>query len=212
MPARLAVLIAGLVLVGGSFAVQAAGSGTHQQLRDKTAKGAQQPYAGQQNRAVSSLSEDDIAALNAGAGWGFAKPAELNGYPGPRHVLDMADELQLTADQKAKIEEIFAGMAKSAKAIGPKYIEAEAQLDQLFKSGAVNETELLNRVKHAGAIRSDLRNVHLKAHITTHAVLNMHQRQMYDRLRGYADGASHSGPHGSHSGSGHRGSHGGMKH
>lgn len=203
MPARLAVLLVGLMMVGGNLPVQAAGSGTHQQMRDKKAQTAPQPYAGQQNRAVSSLSADDIAALTAGAGWGFAKPAELNGYAGPRHVLDMADELELTADQKAKIEEIFAGMAKSAKAIGPKYIEAEAQLDQLFKSGKVTDTELLKRVKHAGAVRSDLRNVHLKAHIATHAVLTMHQRHMYDRLRGYANVGSHSG---------HRGSHNGMKH
>ena len=43
-------------------------------------------YAGQQSRAIKSLSEQDVDDLLAGRGAGFAKAAELNGYPGPAHV------------------------------------------------------------------------------------------------------------------------------
>ena len=54
------------------------------------------PYAGQQARSIKSLSAEDVAALLKGEGMGMAKAAELNGYPGPVHVLTLADELRLT--------------------------------------------------------------------------------------------------------------------
>lgn len=37
-----------------------------------------------------------------GGGMGCAKIAELNGYPGPKHVLELENELQLTEQQKKK--------------------------------------------------------------------------------------------------------------
>lgn len=46
-------------------------------------------YAGQQKRLIKSLSPGDIAELRRGGGWGLAKAAELNGLPGPAHLLDM---------------------------------------------------------------------------------------------------------------------------
>jgi hypothetical protein len=49
------------------------------------------PYAGQQNRTIKALSDEDIVGLLKGDGMGFAKAAELNGYPGPKHVLDLGD-------------------------------------------------------------------------------------------------------------------------
>jgi hypothetical protein len=49
------------------------------------------PYADQQTRSIKSLSEEDIAALLNGEGMGMAKAAELNGYPGPKHVLTLAN-------------------------------------------------------------------------------------------------------------------------
>jgi hypothetical protein len=63
---------------------------------------------------VTSLSASDIAALEKGEGWGLAKPAELNGYPGPAHVLEFADELDLSETQKEKVNTAFAGMKNKA--------------------------------------------------------------------------------------------------
>jgi hypothetical protein len=48
------------------------------------------PHAGQQTRTIKALSDDEIAALCNGKGMGMAKAAELNGYPGPIHVLALA--------------------------------------------------------------------------------------------------------------------------
>ena len=60
------------------------------------------PYAGQEGRRIKSLSNREIAAYLAGAGMGFAKPAELNHYPGPKHVLELLDEMELTPEQEAQ--------------------------------------------------------------------------------------------------------------
>lgn len=61
---------------------------------------AEAPYAGQQVRAIKALSDDNIAALRKGEGMRMAKAAELNGYPGPAHVLQFAAQLGLTEAQQ----------------------------------------------------------------------------------------------------------------
>ena len=52
-------------------------------------------YVGQETRKIKSLSADDIAELTKGGGWGLAKAAELNGYPGPAHILEMGSKIGL---------------------------------------------------------------------------------------------------------------------
>ena len=64
--------------------------------------GAQTPYAGMQNRAIKSLSDNDIHELRRGGGWGLALSAELNGMPGPAHLLELKDQIPLTSDQVTK--------------------------------------------------------------------------------------------------------------
>ena len=186
---RLAVLAGSLaatllvVLVGGVSA-------------GKHAKG---PYTGQQTREVSSLSARDIADLNAGRGWGLAKPAELNGYPGPLHVLELAGELALTDEQEAKIKAIFAHMKEQAQAAGRSYIANEAKVDALFKAGSATPAALGSALATAAHSRAKLREIHLSAHLATTPLLTRHQRHLYQQLRGY----NKPGHFGSHSGQGH---------
>jgi hypothetical protein len=47
-----------------------------------------------------------LAALLKGEGMGMAKAAELNGYPGPTHVLTLAKELALTESQLQQVTAI----------------------------------------------------------------------------------------------------------
>jgi len=61
---------------------------------------AQSPYAGMQTRPIKALSAQQIDDLKAGRGMGLALAAELNGYPGPAHVLRLSDRLALGADSK----------------------------------------------------------------------------------------------------------------
>jgi hypothetical protein len=95
------------------------------------------PYAGQQARPIKALSDDDLAALRKGEGMGMAKAAELNGYPGPRHVLDLAQQLQLTDVQRRGVQAIFGRMSAAAKPLGGQLIVQEQALDQLFAEGGI---------------------------------------------------------------------------
>lgn len=186
-----AVLIV-LTVVAGAVAAQAS-------------DGASQPYAGQQGRAVTSLSPDDLVQIEAGQGWGLAKPAELNGYPGPAHVLELSDELKLSDAQRQEIEVIFKAMKAAAIAAGKLYIDAERKVDEVFRSGAATPDQLSAAAMAAGKRLAALRLVHLEAHITTAALLSTHQRRQYDQLRGYAGGGGHDGHqgHGAHQKHGH---------
>src|SRR5437588_779705 len=87
-----------------------------------------QPYAGQEQRAVKALSAEEIRDLMEGRGMGLAKAAELNSYPGPLHVLQLANELGLSASQRATTESLYAAMRDKAVPIGRKIIEAETSL------------------------------------------------------------------------------------
>lgn len=75
---------------------------------------AQTPYAGMQSRPIKALSEQQVADLGAGRGMGLALAAELNGYPGPSHVLELAEKLELSADQRASIQRLFDSMKAEA--------------------------------------------------------------------------------------------------
>lgn len=164
----------------------------------------QAPYAGQEGRAIAALSEADVAALRAGEGWGLAKPAELNGWPGPRHVLDLAEELGLTEAQRAATQTIFDAMAEEARARGADYIAAEAKLDAAFAEAAPGEgpdaAALAALTVEAGEALARLRAAHLEAHLATAPLLSGRQRTLYARLRGYDAGDGGHGAHGGHGG------------
>ena len=52
-----------------------------------------QPYAGDAGREIKALSPEEVKDLLSGAGMGYAKAAELNHFPGPAHVIELADKL-----------------------------------------------------------------------------------------------------------------------
>lgn len=147
--------------------------------------GGQGPYAGYQSREVAALSPDDLAALRAGAGWGLALPAELNGWPGPRHVLELADALDLSAEQRRAVQAEFDGMLAEAVPAGERLIAAEKALDTLFANGTATPEALRAAVDAAAEARATLRYVHLSRHLATRALLTPAQVAHYNRLRGY---------------------------
>jgi hypothetical protein len=89
-----------------------------------------QPYAGLQGREIKSLSREQIAQLSAGEGMGLALAAELNGYPGPRHVLDLGNQLGLTDEQRAHIQQMLEAMKSESVPLGQKH-ENPHQVDWL---------------------------------------------------------------------------------
>ena len=152
-----------------------------------------QPYAGQDAQRIASLSPSDIEALRKGEGWGLAKPAELNDHPGPLHVIELAEEIELTGDQRAKVEASFAAMRAAAMEAGEALIEAERALDRGFEAGGLDQPGLRALIARAEAARAKLREVHLAAHLEVAPLLSAEQRERYAALRGYGDGAHHGG-------------------
>ena len=155
------------------------------------------PYAGQEKQEIKALSEEEIQGYLSGSGMGLAKAAELHHYPGPRHVLDLAEHLQLSEEQRRKTQTIFEAMRTEAVRLGQQLVDRERYLDTLFAAGTIAEAQLEPLVADLATIHGQLRTVHLRAHLAQRSILTPEQLRRYDALRGY-DVASqhHIHPHG----------------
>jgi hypothetical protein len=109
----------------------------------------------------------------------------LNGYPGPSHVLELADKLNLSTDQRAGIQRLFDSMKAEAVPLGAKLIEQEADLDKQFAGRTVTPDSLKASTAAVAATQGALRETHLKYHLSTVAILSSVQLQRYAELRGY---------------------------
>ena len=174
-----AITLAGLTLISAASAAPSA------------------PYAGQQQRAIKALSTEEIESYLAGKGAGLAKAAELNHYPGPKHVLELAGELQLSDAQKSRTQAIFDAMQKEAVRQGRMLVEKEQELDRQFAAGAVTADSLRSALKQIGELQAEVRGAHLAAHVEQRAILTKTQIATYDELRGYTSG--NAAGHGDHS-------------
>jgi len=143
------------------------------------------PYAGMESRAIKALSDEDQQKLLAGHGMGMALAAELNSYPGPKHVLELADRLELSEEQVDRTRAIFHGMRDRAQALGRQIIDAEAALDRQFSEATIDEARLAEAIREIGRLEAELRLAHLKAHLEMRAALTPAQNKLYDELRGY---------------------------
>jgi hypothetical protein len=152
-------------------------------------------HAGETGRQIKALSDDRVADLLAGEGAGYALAAELNQYPGPRHVLDLGMELSLGHDQRERISRIYEEMNERARELGNRLVEAERDLDLLFRDRSATEQGVKVLVSKIGELGAELRYVHLEAHLRTTELLTHDQIRDYDEARGYSHGAH--GPHGS---------------
>lgn len=143
------------------------------------------PYAGLEQRQIKALSTQQIDDLRAGRGMGLALAGELNGYPGPLHVIEFADQLHLEAEQRRKVEQLFEEMKAEAAAVGETLIEQERALDRAFAERTISPETLASMTSQIGETHGRLRAVHLKYHLMTTALLSTHQRHRYAELRGY---------------------------
>lgn len=160
------------------------------------AQDAKSPYAGQESRSIKSLSPDEVRGLLDGGGMGFAKTAELNGYPGPKHVIELAERLQLTPAQLTATETIFSEMRARAQAIGARIVKREQALDALFASRSVTSESLAKSVDEIGVLQGGLRAIHLEAHLAQADILTAQQTALYRELRGYgSSNATHDHAH-----------------
>jgi len=133
----------------------------------------------------------DRDGLEKGEGMGMGLFAEINGYPGPKHVLELRDSLGLTPDQTLKTEKIFDEMKQQSMALGRTIISMEEKLSKAFRAGSISEDSLQVLSARIGQLRGQLRAVHLRAHLLTRPVLTEAQLRKYIRLRGLTQHEHH---------------------
>ncbi|MDQ1591329.1 MAG: hypothetical protein QOG71_1956 [Pyrinomonadaceae bacterium] len=159
-------------------------------------------YAGEEQRELKSLSAEEVEALSSGRGMGLAKAAELNHYPGPLHVIELAAELKLTTEQRAGVQTAFDKMRDAAVRLGREIVRRERMLDAMFAKGDIDEGVLHTETSEIAQLQGSLRATHLAAHLEVRRLLSPQQVKKYDELRGYAAGQKptnaphdHSGGH-----------------
>lgn len=182
---RSLIAAAVVVLTAPAFAEEAPHCAAHAKAKSSAPEA--RPYAGEQTRTVKSLSDDDARALRSGAGMGLARPAELNHYPGPKHVIDLASELQLSEQQLAATRSAFETMKKEAMQLGNEIVAEEETLDMLFASGTASDDAVAKVTASIAALQGRLRATHLRAHLRMREIMKPEQIATYDKLRGYGE-------------------------
>jgi hypothetical protein len=148
------------------------------------------PYAGQETREIKALSAQEVDDLLNARGMALAKAAELNGYPGPLHSLEMADKLGLNLDQLRALKDIKARVEAEARRLGAEIVAIERELDQAFANHTIDPTKLNTLTGKLGELQGRLRALHLVAHLETTSIFNAQQITRYNELRGYGGSAT----------------------
>jgi Spy/CpxP family protein refolding chaperone len=156
------------------------------------------PYAGQEVRPIKALSPDEQNALAEGRGMGLAKAAELNGYPGPMHVIELSQRLALTPEQHSASERLMKEHRARAREMGAQLIDAERALDRLFAERKADAAAVDAATRRVGELQAALRAEHLKTHLAQTALMQPQQIASYQTLRGYGGVAPDHSQHGKH--------------
>ena len=143
------------------------------------------PYAEQLNSPIRGLNAEEIDNLLEGKGAGYARMAELNSYPGPRHVLDLRSQLNLSATQIEEIQKVFNQMQSEAKSFGRTIVAKEQELSEAFATKKITDVRLQDKTNELARLYGKLRSVHLQAHLQITPLLSAEQIQKYNRIRGY---------------------------
>ena len=137
------------------------------------------PYAGMQQRRIKALSDQQIGDLRAGRGMGLALAAELNGYPGPMHVLELAEALELSDEQRSRTRALFEAMKAETIPIGERLVAEETALDRLFAERRVTRGTLDEATARIAVAQGELRAAHLRYHLAMIEVLSPAQVAHY---------------------------------
>ena len=170
---RLVWMMAVVVMVAGLFGDAAITSGQH---------GHGGGHADGHRTAQTCAAEFEHV-VGEGRGFGMAFAADQNGYPGPMHVLELKDRLQLTAEQEAKVQALMHAMFAESRPKSARLLEAEVKLRRLFADGAAADSQVRAAVAEVERARSDVRLVHLLTHLKTRDLLSADQRRIYHALR-----------------------------
>lgn len=143
------------------------------------------PYAGEQTREIKALSAQEQRAWTEGQGMGLARAAELNGYPGPMHVLELARQLKLTDSQATATRMLMDAHKAEVRTLGAEVVDAERQLDALFRDKQATDGNIRHRTETIAQLQARIRAAHLATHVKQTQILTTEQVAQYNKLRGY---------------------------
>ncbi len=144
-------------------------------------------------RDIRALSSQQIEDLLAGRGMMLALPAELNGWPGPMHVLEHATALDLSPAQRRDTEALMAAHRAEARSLGARLVEEEREMDAAFRERRITAEDITDRTNRIGTLQAALRAEHLRTHLLQTALLSPEQVTRYAELRGYTAATPSSG-------------------
>ena len=148
------------------------------------------PYVDQRDSLVRGLSSQEVDDLLKGRGAGYARMAELNSYPGPRHVLDLKQELALSPQQEQEIQAVFKQMRLKAQRLGQTIVDREQEFSNAFAEQMISASELEQQTQELAKLYGELRQTHLQAHLQLTPLLSAEQIEKYNRFRGYTQTGS----------------------
>jgi Spy/CpxP family protein refolding chaperone len=164
----------------------ASASAQHHHSAGVPPHGRASPYAGEETREIKALSAEEQRAWREGQGMGLARAAELNGHPGPMHVLEHAAALALTEPQQQQTRSLMERHKAEVRALGAELVEAERQLDDLFRSRRATAKGIEDLTHRIGQLQARIRASHLVTHLEQTGILRPEQVAQYQRVRGYA--------------------------
>ena len=167
------VAAAGVLLSSTLVFAQSGGHGAH---GDGTSAAA--PH-----RGVQAAMDEMDRVIGTGLGAGLAFAADQNGFPGPLHVLELADRLRLTAEQTRRMEALQTAMLAASRPASRLLLDAEARLRRLFADGVADEARVRSAVAEVERARTEVRLVHLLTHLQVRPELTDEQRRLYQQAR-----------------------------
>jgi len=140
--------------------------------------------AAREGTGIPALSEGQQAAYLDGRPMWMASAAELNQYPDPHRVLELATALELTEEQQQVIAALAAETRAQAVDLGKEIIAQEQKLNRIFAWHQATAGNIEDSVFEIGLLQALLRHTHLAAHIRTRELLTATQLARYVELQG----------------------------
>jgi hypothetical protein len=137
-------------------------------------------------REIKALSPQEQRGWIEGENMGMARAAELNGYPAPMMVLEMAQTLKLTPEQAAATRELMTRHKAQVRKLGAELVDAERQLDVAFRDQHAEASEVDRLTGQIGQLQARIRASHLRTHVAEQALLTPQQMQQYAGMHGFA--------------------------
>jgi hypothetical protein len=180
---QLAAVLFSFVVVGTSFPATATDP------EEAARAAAHAAEAAREGTGIPALSEAQAASYLDGEAMWQASVAELNHYPSPRRVLELAEALELAEEQRRATAKLREETRREAIRLGEELVALEQRLNRIFAWNQATADNIAKIVLDIGTLQAQLRLTHLVASIRQKSLLMEEQVKRYDELQGRGMGS-----------------------